>query len=100
MKKSNKEIARERVRILFQEAEKAFKKDKKLADRYVNLARKVAMKVNLRIPKEYKRCFCKHCYSYLKAGENLRVRTHNDKIIYYCLECKRHMRYPIKKKKK
>jgi len=93
----NKEIARERIKKLFSEADEVFSKDKKLANRYVSLARKIAMKFNLRMPKVYKRRFCKHCYSYLKPGKNLRVRTKNKKVVYYCLECKKFMRFPLSK---
>ena len=92
----NKEIAKERVKVLFGKAAEVFSKDKKLANRYVGMARRVAMKVNLRIPKEYKRKFCKHCYSYLKPGVNLRVRKRDKSTVYYCLECKKFMRFPHK----
>jgi|TARA_Y100000310_G_scaffold330278_1_gene401652 ribonuclease P protein subunit RPR2 len=97
---NNKEIARERIKKLFEEADSVFSKDKKLANRYIRLARKIAMKFNLRMPRGYKRKFCKHCYSYLKPGVNLRVRTKDGKVIYYCLECKKFMRFPVSKKGK
>ena len=85
---------------MFEEADSVFSKDKKLANRYIRLARKIAMKFNLRMPRGYKRKFCKHCYSYLKPGVNLRVRTKDGKVIYYCLECKKFMRFPVSKKGK
>jgi len=93
----NKEIARQRIKKLFSEAEKIFPKDKELANKYVKLARKIAMKFNLRMPRGYKRRFCKHCYSYLVPGKNLRVRTRDEKSVYYCLECKKFMRFPLSK---
>ncbi|MBT4321796.1 ribonuclease P [Candidatus Woesearchaeota archaeon] len=96
----NKEIARERIKKLFSEADEVFSKDKKLANRYINLARKIAMKFNLRMPRGYKRKFCKHCYSYLKPGKNLRVRTKGKNVVYYCLECKKFMKFPLSKKGK
>ena len=61
----NKEIARERIETLFKEAKKVFNKDKSLANRYVKLARELAMKYKIRIPPPLKRRFCKHCYRYL-----------------------------------
>ncbi len=97
---NNKEIANERIKKLFTEADSVFSKDKNLANKYIKLARKIAMKFNLRMPRGYKRKFCKHCYSYLKPGVNLRVRTKDKKIIYYCLECKKFMRFPLSKKGK
>lgn len=97
-KKKQKEIAQERIKTLFREAEKAFSKNPALAHRYVKLARKIAMKVKSRIPIELKRRFCKHCYKYLVPGTNCRIRTREGKLIIYCLECKKYTRIPLKKK--
>ena len=97
-KRKQKEIARERITTLFQEAEKVYSKNKSLSNRYVTLARKVAMKVRLRIPGELKRKFCKHCHKYLRSGDNCRVRTREGKLVIYCLECKKYTRVVLKKK--
>jgi len=99
-KKIEKKIALERIQILFKEAEKVFKKDRKLANRYVEIARKIAMKVNARIPRDLKRKFCKHCYSYLKPGVNCRVRTKQGNVVYYCFNCKKYMKFGYLKEKK
>ncbi|MEK6969848.1 MAG: ribonuclease P protein component 4 [Nanoarchaeota archaeon] len=96
-KKGQQEIAQERIKILFQQAAEVFPKNKALANRYVTLARKIAMKVKARIPLELKRRFCKHCYSYLQPGVNARVRTRAGKVIISCFECKKFMRIPIRK---
>ena len=90
-KKEQKEIAKERIKTLFKQAEN----NHSMANRYVTLARKLAMKVKIRIPKEFKRRFCKHCYKYL-TKDNSRVRTNNGKVIISCFECKKFMRIPIK----
>ncbi len=87
-----KEIALERIKILFREA----KLNPEKANRYVELARKIGMKVNLSIPKEYKRKYCKHCNNYFILG-NYRVRTRNKMIVYYCLNCKKYMKFKIQK---
>jgi ribonuclease P protein subunit RPR2 len=92
-KKEVKNIAKQRIKELFEEAEK----NKNMANRYVELARKIAMKNRVRIPSELKRRFCKHCYKYLVPGKNLRVRIQNNHIVYSCLECKKFMRFPHKK---
>jgi len=96
-KKKQKEIANERISQLFKQAAEVFPKNKALANRYVTLARKMAMKVKLRMPREYKRRFCKHCYKYLMSGVNARVRTYRGKVIISCFECKKFTRIPIKK---
>lgn len=91
----NKQIAKERIEILFKEADKIFNENKELANNYVTKARKISMKFKIRIPSKLKKKFCKHCYSYLKPGKNVRVRNNKSKVVYYCLECKKYMRFPI-----
>jgi ribonuclease P protein subunit RPR2 len=90
--KQNK-IARERIDILF---EKASNSDR--SKRYIELARKIAMKLNIKLTKQQKRKFCKHCYTYLKNGVNATTRTHNKKLIIFCEECKKYTRIPLLKK--
>jgi ribonuclease P protein subunit RPR2 len=92
-----RKIALERIETLFSEAEKAFKSSPALSNRYVELARKIAMKAKVRIRSELKKRFCKHCYSYLKPGVNCRVRLSQKHLTYYCLNCKRFMRFPYKR---
>lgn len=91
-----KQLAREHIDSLFKEAEETFSENKALANRYVELARRVAMKVKVRIPAEYKRRFCKYCHKYLRPGVNTRIRMRKGKVIIYCLECKRLRRIPVK----
>jgi ribonuclease P protein subunit RPR2 len=89
--------AREVIDHLFKEAEKVFPVNKARANRYVAMARKTAMKYRIRILASFQRQFCKHCHSYLYPGKNLRVRTQKGHVVYYCLECKKFMRFPYKK---
>lgn len=93
----SKKIAKERIKRLFDKADQRFNDDPSLANRYVTLARKLAMKYKIRIPSELRRKFCKHCYKYLRPGVNLRTRTREGKLVYYCLECKKFWRKPISK---
>lgn len=96
--KLHREIAKERIAELIKQAELMFKKDSKLSDRYVELARKISMKYKVRIPRELKRKFCKHCYKYLMPSVNSRVRLTQRKVVYYCYNCKKYMRFPYYKK--
>lgn len=98
-KDRQKTIAQERIKKLFEEAEREFLKHPERADRYVEVARKIAMKTKTRLT-EYKTKFCKHCYKYLKPGANCRVRTKDKKIIYYCQSCKRYTKFPYAKEKR
>jgi len=96
-KKSDKKEALEKIKTLFYEAEKQFSKNPSLSNRYVKLARKIAMKFNVTMPREFKRKFCKHCYSYLVPNKNCRVRIHKSRVIYSCNNCKKFMRFVLKK---
>ncbi|MFH1591992.1 MAG: ribonuclease P protein component 4 [Candidatus Woesearchaeota archaeon] len=96
-KKIQKKIASERIEILFKEAKKVSKQNLQLSNRYITLARKISTKLKVRIPKEYKKLFCKNCYKYFLPGKTLRTRTKNKKLIYFCYNCKHITRYPFKK---
>lgn len=87
-------MARERIDALFDSAQKVAAKDLSLASRYVTLARNLSMRFKVRIPREYKRRFCKHCYHYLVSGRNARIRTREGKVVIYCLDCKKFTRIP------
>lgn len=87
------EIARERIDILFAEAADAFPDHPERADRYVEIARDIAMAFNISIPPEHRRHFCGDCYAYLEPGVNARVRTDATTRIT-CGECGHTERVP------
>lgn len=95
-------LARERIEILFENAdEKASEGRKDLADRYVELARKIGMKSQETIPKKFKYNYCRDCDSFLRPGINSRKRLNSEReqIIYTCLECGNIHRYPLEDQK-
>lgn len=94
--KDSKEAVFEKIKKLFHEAELSFEKNPELSNKYIHNARKMAMKVNLKLPKAMKRKFCTHCYFYLKPGINSRTRIHKSRIIIYCNNCKKYARIPLK----
>jgi len=96
-KKLTKQEALTKVKETLGKAKALLTKNKELSKKYVQKARKVAMKVRLKTPPEIKRQFCKHCKTFLIPGKNVRVRTQTGKLVYYCLECKKHWRMEIKK---
>jgi len=95
-----KKIARERINILFREAEINFPIRKDRSNRYVELARKIGMRYKVRIPRKYKRRICPHCYSYLKPGVNCIVRldSKNRCVVWHCKEYGKDKRYPYRKR--
>ena len=84
---SYQRIAKVRIAALFVQAEEKHLKDPGLSRRYVALARKIAMKYNLRFSKEQKMIFCKRCSTYLKQGHNATVRLAHGKRVLKCMEC-------------
>ena len=93
-------IAKERIEHLFNLAENVYKVEPKLAQRYIFLARKIAMKSNVRFTKPQKRRFCKNCNSYLKPGYNCSVRTKKGKLVYNCKVCGKSYRMPYLREKR
>lgn len=94
--KWQREIAEERIEILFEEAERTFPEHKDRANRYVEIARNIAMSYRIPIPKKLKKKFCGECHSYLRPGVNCKVemRPEENVVEYRCGECGHVKRYP------
>jgi len=90
-------IAKERIDILFDEAEKARKERPELARRYIRLAKRIGMRYNVRLPKHLKGKYCKYCYSFLPS-EGRRLK--NGIVRVKCIYCNKIRRYPYKAGKK
>ena len=89
-------IARERIAILFDEAEKAAKENKDRAKRYVQLARKIGMRYNVRIPHDLKRKYCRYCHNMLLDS---RRRLKKGVLVVECKSCGASLHYPYKGKR-
>ncbi len=89
-----KEIAFERIDILFTQAYRN-RENPELANRYVALAREIAMRRRLRIPRKYRHSFCPACHTYFVPGKNIRVRIQHGKVISTCKNCGAVIRYPL-----
>lgn len=92
-KKQEKEKARREIVSLFEQADALY--PDVMAHRYVRKARRLAMKYRLRLPRAWKRRYCRHCYAFLKPGSNARIRTRDGKLIITCFECHKHWRMPL-----
>ncbi|MCW4027993.1 MAG: ribonuclease P [Candidatus Bathyarchaeota archaeon] len=100
---SVKQIALRRIRRLFRLAMESIHTNPKLAQRYIDIARKIAMRTRLHLPKEYSRMICRHCKSFILPGVNCRVRIQPRReahIVVTCLVCGGHMRIPLKGRKR
>jgi len=92
----DKGMALERVQILLLEADAAFGSHPERSHQYVRQARRIAMKVRLKLPRALKRMFCKHCYHFLRPGVNCRVRTRTKMVVMYCYHCKKFMKLGLR----
>jgi ribonuclease P protein subunit RPR2 len=100
---STKQIALQRVHTLFHLAKEAIHEDPKLAQRYVKIARRIAMKTKLRLPKEYRSLICRHCKSFIYPGVNCRIRIQQKRephMVITCMNCGKHSRLPLRKREK
>jgi ribonuclease P protein subunit RPR2 len=91
-------IAKERIEILFNLAEKEFKKYPERSMRYIQLARKIGLRYNVRLSKELKRKICKSCNSLLIPGltEKIRIDSRTKTVSRKCLKCERVYHQPYK----
>lgn len=93
-------IARERILILFDLAEKeALKGNMTRANRYVQLARWIGMRYNTSLPSALKRRFCRKCGAFLLPSKSGRVRLRSSRITITCGECGHVMRMPYRREK-
>ncbi|MFQ6088537.1 MAG: ribonuclease P protein component 4 [Candidatus Methanofastidiosia archaeon] len=107
MKKRFK-VRKQRMRVkalkimknLFLLAEMNFDIHPEGSHRYVELIRRISMRCRVRIPKEVKRRYCKHCHKFLHPQKNSRVRTRKGKLVIKCLECGGYMRQPFFRERK
>jgi len=103
VKEYERKIAKERIERLFQLAVRMSKEDLKLADRYVQLARRISLKHRVRFTKEQKLLFCKGCGGLLLPGRTARIRIRPRRephVVITCLKCGYIRRIPIKRREK
>ena len=82
-----KEVAKERIIRLLGLAGKVFKDHPERSHRYVELARKIAMRHRIRMTNEQKILFCSQCYKYILPKLKHKEITGKDCTI--CNNCKK-----------
>jgi ribonuclease P protein subunit RPR2 len=102
MKSATRQIAKQRIQVLFQQAKKVYRTNSQLSSRYLETARKIAMAAKIRLPINYKRQICKNCNMLLVPGDNCRVRIKQKRephVVITCLNCGYQTRILLRKKK-
>ena len=89
-------IASERIELLMREADNAALGGRMdLADRYVDLARRIGMRYNVSVPTAFRRRLCRGCYHYLLPGVTSRTRLNRGRSVTTCLRCGHITRIPL-----
>jgi ribonuclease P protein subunit RPR2 len=89
--------AHERIHDLFSLAEsEARRSPNNLSRRYVLLARRIGMRYNVRLLREYRDLYCRGCSALWVEGGSVRTRLRAGRRTQTCLECGRVRRIPIK----
>lgn len=92
------EIARERIQILLNLARKELERHSDRSRRYVELARKIGLRYNVRLSKNDKKSICKKCNTVLIYGKTSLVRLESNKktLNIICKNCSNIIRIPYK----
>lgn len=93
-------IAEERIDILFNKADEEFTKHPERSNRYVEMARNIAKKYNMKMPHKWAKRFCRSCQHFMKPGLNCQVRLSDSSVVIKCLECGNINKIPYIKEKK
>jgi len=94
-------IAGERMATLFHLAEtEALHRRTERARRYVELARRIGMRYNVRVPAPFKRSFCKKCFAFLLPSVSARIRVGEGRVVVTCGACGAVQRYPYRREQR
>lgn len=86
-------VAAQRIATLAALARETAPEDEELAREYVRLARRVAERHRLSLPKRFRRFTCDTCDTYRRPGVTARVRLQNGHVVLTC-ECGAIDRFP------
>jgi ribonuclease P protein subunit RPR2 len=91
-------IAKERIEILLKLAKDEIKKNLERARRYVELARTIGKRYNVRLKKEQKYSFCKKCNTPLIPSSTMKtwLDSKTKTKVIKCLKCNYIYRKPYK----
>lgn len=90
-------VAQDRISDLFGLADQESRTSAStLPDRYVTLARRIGMRYNVRLLREYSERYCRGCGAYWVEGRTVRTRLRAGRRSRTCLRCGRVRRVPLR----
>ena len=87
MKNSKKEIATQRILILFDNAVSNARNNPKLAERQAQIARKISMRFKIKMPWQIRTSFCKKCKKFIVPGVTSKVRVGRSNVKSVRITC-------------
>jgi ribonuclease P protein subunit RPR2 len=90
VKKSQRDLAMQRIDLLVRSALETVKSDEVLAQKQAMLAKKISTKFRVKLPYEIRQLYCKKCKRFIVPGMNARVRigrTSVKAVRITCLKC-------------
>ena len=89
MKKSQKDLALQRIEILIQNALENVKSDAELAQKQAMLAKRISNKFRVRLPYEIRQLYCKKCKRFIVPSRDARVRIGRSNVKAVRITCLR-----------
>jgi len=102
VKRLQRTIALERIRILYSNAIHYSTINKEIGQKQLELIKRLSLKFNLRLPYPYKLFFCKKCKMPIFPGIDSKIRIVNNPQLHVkviCLKCNRIYRIFLAKAK-
>lgn len=92
-------IAKERIKILLNLAKKEIENHPERSRRYVELARKIGLRYNVRLNKNDKKNICKKCNTFLIINKTsvIRLQRRRKTLNIICKNCGNIIRIPYKR---
>ena len=87
MKNSKKEIARQRILILFDNAISNSRNNPNLAQRQAHIPRKISMRFKIKMPWQIRSSFCKKCKKFIVPGTTSKVRIGRSNVKSIRITC-------------
>ncbi|MEM2761042.1 MAG: RNase P subunit [Nitrososphaerales archaeon] len=87
MKKSHKDLATQRIRILVRNALETVKSDTDLAQKQASIVRRISTKFRVRLPYEIRQMYCKRCKAFIVPGRTARVRVGRSNVKAVRITC-------------
>ncbi len=82
-----KDLAKQRIERLLKLADEVYPSDPDLGLQYGELAKRLALRVKVKIPRRWRWRYCKECGSFLYPGINADIRVRERRLPHLVIRC-------------